>query len=133
MPTDREDWPEGWSPPFRTLERGSGLVVFAETPSGPRLSVATPQPPIERFTDRLADWLEAKLAALPESELMWPVSFVYVVVSAQLQPDGSIHVTEFGHGAAPAAPVEWLVRPSRSVVLAAVHALRGQRSALRTD
>jgi hypothetical protein len=105
MPTDREDWPQGWNPRVRMIEKGSGFFVLAETASGRRMSPSSPRPAIDRFPGCVADWLEAKVASLPESELKWPVSFVYVVVSAQLKPDGTIHVIEFDRGTAPAAPV----------------------------
>jgi hypothetical protein len=74
----------------------------------------------------VADWLEAKVASLPESELMWPVSFVHVVVSPQLLPDGNIHVIEFGRGSAPTAPADWPARPSRAMLAAAIQTLRAQ-------
>jgi hypothetical protein len=133
VPADHEDWPQGWRPPFRTVVEGSGFFVLAETAAGRRVWLRDLRPAIASFEERIADWLDAKTAVLPESELTWPVSFVYVVVSPRLKPDGTIHVTEFGRGAAPAAPVDWLVRPSRSIVLAAVQALRSQRPAIQED
>lgn len=124
VPTDQEDWLHGWTPPMRTLERGSGIVVLAETASGSRLSLKAPRPAIDRFPERIAYWLEAKAAVLPDIELESPASFFYVVVSPRLQPDGAIHVTEFGRGTAPAAPENWTARPSRALLSAAIQKLR---------
>src|SRR6266545_3110370 len=56
VPTDQEDWLHGWTPPMRTLERGSGIVVLAETASGSRLSLKAPRPAIDRFPERIAYW-----------------------------------------------------------------------------
>jgi hypothetical protein len=107
--------------------------VLAETAAGRRVRLRNTRPPIELFAERVADWLEAKAAVLPEMELVSPASFVYVVVSPDLQSDGTVHITEFGRGTYPTAPEDWPARPSQLMVFAAVQALRSQRRALQMD